>query len=110
MPRPLKPLNPYASWSALFGATVQKLRLGLQAHPVVSQDEFGRRIGFDGSTVGAVERAALRPDGQFVEGCERELPSGGMLTAMFPFVIAEWSDFERLGRRLSTVPPPAEVL
>jgi hypothetical protein len=26
MPRPLKPTNPYASWTALFGATIQRLR------------------------------------------------------------------------------------
>jgi hypothetical protein len=29
MPRPLKPTNPYASWTALFGATLQRLRQDL---------------------------------------------------------------------------------
>ena len=42
MPRPLKPPNPYASWSALFGATVQKLRLSLRSRPVVTQEELGK--------------------------------------------------------------------
>jgi transcriptional regulator with XRE-family HTH domain len=68
MPRQLKPLNPYASWTALFGTTVQRLRLGLRSRPRVSQDEFGRRIGYDGSTVGAIERGVLRPDAKFIEG------------------------------------------
>lgn len=97
MPRPLKPLDPYASWPSLFGAVVQQLRLRVRAKPVVSQHELGKRIGFAGSTVGAVERAVLRPDEQFVEGCERELPAAGMLRAMLPLVHDEWADWERLG-------------
>jgi tetratricopeptide (TPR) repeat protein/transcriptional regulator with XRE-family HTH domain len=97
VPRPLKPVNPYASWAALFGATVRKLRLALGVSPVVSQEELGKRIGFDGSTVGAVERGILRPDRKFVEGCERELAAGGMLQAMRPFLDAEWAECERRG-------------
>jgi hypothetical protein len=31
MSRASKPLNPYASWSSLFGATVRRLRLGMRA-------------------------------------------------------------------------------
>ncbi len=49
MPRPLEPLDPYASWPALFAPAVQQLRLRLRARPVVSQDELGKRIGFVGS-------------------------------------------------------------
>jgi tetratricopeptide (TPR) repeat protein len=111
MPRQLKPLNPYASWTALFGATVQRLRLGLRSRPRVSQDEFGRRIGYDGSTVGAIERGVLRPDAKFIEGCERELPAHGWLRAMLPAVNAEWDEWERLGRIPPTASPlpPAEV-
>jgi hypothetical protein len=86
MPRQPKPLNPYASWTALLGAAVRRLRLELSSRPVVSQDELGRRISYDGSTVGAVERGVLRPDAKFIEACERELPAGGMLRAMLPFV------------------------
>ncbi len=97
MPRPLKPVNPYASWSALFGATVQKLRLQMRSKPIVSQGELGKRIGYASSTVSAVERAILRPEQQFVEGCERELRAGGILRAMYRFVVAEWEDCERLG-------------
>ena len=73
MPRPLKPTNPYASWTALFGATVQRLRQELPEQPAVTQAEFGRRVYASGSKVSAIERGQLRPDAAFVEACEREL-------------------------------------
>ena len=110
MPRPPKPLNPYASWTALLGATVRRLRLELSSRPIVSQDELGRRISYDGSTVGAVERGVLRPDAKFIEACERELPAGGMLRAMLPFVNQEWNEWERRGigpPTASPLPPAA---
>jgi tetratricopeptide (TPR) repeat protein len=112
MPRRPKPLNPYASWAALLGATIQRLRLDLQVRPVLSQDELGRRINYDGSTVGAVERAILRPDAKFIEGCERELQAGGTLRAMLPRVLHEWDEWERVGRRPPTAGPfpPAELV
>jgi tetratricopeptide (TPR) repeat protein/DNA-binding XRE family transcriptional regulator len=111
MPRPLKPPNPYASWSALFGATVQKLRLSLRSRPVVTQEELGKLVHAAGSTVSAIERGILRPSASFVEKCEEVLPSGGMLRAMFRFVTDEWDDWERLGGMPPTVsiPPPAEI-
>jgi tetratricopeptide (TPR) repeat protein len=111
MPRPPKLLNPYASWVALFGATVQRLRVQLRPRPVVTQAELGKRIGYSGSTVSAIERGMIRPDQKFVENCERELPAAGALRAMFPFVNAEWDDWERLGRHGSRVGilPPAEL-
>jgi tetratricopeptide (TPR) repeat protein len=112
MPRRPKPLNPYASWTALLGATVQRLRLGHQARPVLSQDELGRRISYDGSTVGAVERGVLRPDVKFIEACERELAAGGVLQAMFARAMREWDEWDRLGVRPPTasLPPPAELV
>jgi tetratricopeptide (TPR) repeat protein len=110
MPRRPKPLNPYASWTALLGATVQRLRLGHQARPVLSQDELGRRISYDGSTVGAVERGVLRPDAKFIEGCERELAAGGVLQAMFARAMREWDEWDRLGVRPAAGSlPPAEL-
>jgi tetratricopeptide (TPR) repeat protein len=111
MPRRPKPLNPYASWTALLGATVQRLRLGHQARPVLSQDELGRRISYDGSTVGAVERGVLRPDAKFIEGCERELAAGGVLQAMFARAMREWDEWDRLGVRpaMAGSLPPAEL-
>ena len=90
MPRPLKPTNPYASWTALFGATLQRLRQDLSVQPVVTQAELGRRVCASGSKVSAIERGQVRPDAAFVEACERELPAGGILRAMLPLVLREW--------------------
>jgi tetratricopeptide (TPR) repeat protein len=110
MPRPPKPLNPYASWTALFGAAVQHIRLRIRSKPTVTQAELGRLIGYAGSTVSAIERGMLRPDEKFVETCERELPAAGVLRAMLPFVIAEWDEWDRLGHPGSpagVIPPAA---
>src|SRR6266508_1840814 len=110
MSRALKPLNPDASWSALFGATVRRLRLGMRSGRPLTQEELGRQIGYSDAAVGAVERAALRPDPAFMEGCERVLPADGMLRAMFPFVLDEWATWERTGQRPLVDPlPPAEL-
>jgi hypothetical protein len=106
MPRPLKPTNPYASWTALFGATLQRLRHELSAQPVVTQAEFGRRVCASGSKVSAIERGQVRPDAAFVEACERELPAGGILRAMLPLVTREWEQWARLG----TTPPTGGLL
>jgi hypothetical protein len=109
--RALKPLNPDASWSALFGATVRRLRLDMRSGRPMTQAELGQQIGYSDATVGAIERAALRPDAAFMEGCERALPAAGMLGAMFPFVLAEWDIFERTGQRPLVDPlPPPEML
>lgn len=111
MSRAPKPLNPYASWSSLFGATVRRLRLGMRAGRPLTQAELGKQIGYSDAAIGAVERSALRPDVAFMEGCERVLPADGMLRAMFPFVLAEWQVWERTGQRPLIEPlPPAEIL
>jgi Helix-turn-helix domain len=117
MPRPLKPTNPYASWTALFGATLQRLRQDLSVQPVVTQAELGRRVCASGSKVSAIERGQVRPDAAFVEACERELPAGGILRAMLPLVVREWEQWARLGTTPPTggllppdgVPPPGEL-
>jgi helix-turn-helix protein len=92
MPRPLKPINPYGSWSLLFGATLRQLRLGLQKDPSMTQADLGRLIAYSGATVSAVERGELRPDDKFIEACERELGGGGVLRALLPFVATEWEE------------------
>jgi hypothetical protein len=89
MSRAPKLLNPYSSWSSLFGATVRRLRLGMRAGRPLTQAELGKQIGYSDATVGAVERSTLRPDTAFMEGCERVLLADGMLRAMLPFVLAE---------------------
>jgi transcriptional regulator with XRE-family HTH domain len=112
MPRPLNQLHPDASWTALFGAALQRLRLGQRSHPVMSQREFGRRVGADDSTVSAIERGLLRPDEKFVDKCEQELQAGGVLHTLFTFVNREWDDWKRLGisPQQGSAPPPAELL
>jgi hypothetical protein len=111
MSRAPKPLNPYSSWSSLFGATVRRLRLGMRAGRPLTQAELGKQIGYSDATVGAVERSTLRPDTAFMEGCERVLPADGMLCARLPFVLAEWQVWEQTGQRPTTDPlPPAEIL
>jgi tetratricopeptide (TPR) repeat protein len=117
MPRPLKSTNPYASWTALFSATLQRLRRDLPEQPAVTQAEFGRRVCASGSKVSAIERGQVRPDPAFVEACERELPAGGILRAMLPLVIREWEYWAHLGATPPTggqatpdgVFPPGEV-
>ena len=117
MPRPLKPTNPYASWTALFSATLQRLRQELPEQPAVTQAEFGRRVYASGSKVSAIERGQVRPDAAFVEACERELAAGGILRAMLPLVIREWEYWARLGTTPPTggplppdgIAPPGEV-
>ena len=87
MPRPLKPTNPYASWTALFSATLQRLRQELPEQPAVTQAEFGRRVYASGSKVSAIERGQVRPDAAFVEACERELPAGVRGQGLMSFVV-----------------------
>src|SRR5947208_3639624 len=92
MPRPLKQLNPYASWTRLFGATLRQLRLKAPDGVPLTQADLGRLIAYSGATVSAVERGTLRPEKAFVEACERELNAGGVLRAFLPFVNAEWAE------------------
>src|SRR3982074_3823697 len=76
MPRPLKQLNPYASWTRLFGAARRQLRLKAPDGDSLAQADLGRLIAYSGATVSAVERGTLRPEEAFVEACERELNAG----------------------------------
>ena len=46
MSRAPKLLNPYSSWSSLFGATVRRLRLGMRAGRPLTQAELGKQIGY----------------------------------------------------------------
>src|SRR5207253_10116539 len=89
MSRPLKQLNPYASWTRLFGATLRQLRLKAPDGESLTQADLGRLIAYSGATVSAAERGTLRPEGASVEACERELNAGGVLRASLPFVNAE---------------------
>src|SRR4029450_6802056 len=79
MPR-ARTLDPGASFAACLGALLRHLRT-LQGLP---QAGLGAAAGFDGSYVGAVERAAVRPSRDLVERCDRALGAGGVLLALWP--------------------------
>jgi len=85
MPR-ARTLDPGTSFAACLGALLRHLRTlrGL------TQAGLGAAAGFDGSYVGAVERAAVRPSRDLVERCDRALGAGGMLLALWPPADAEW--------------------
>jgi tetratricopeptide (TPR) repeat protein len=85
MPR-ARTLDPGASMAACLGALLRHLRTlrGL------TQAGLGAAAGFDGSYVGAVERAAARPSRDLVERCDRALGAGGVLLALWPPADREW--------------------
>jgi hypothetical protein len=93
MPR-ARPLDPGASAAACLGALLRRLRTlrGL------SQAALGRQAGYDGSYVGAVERAAVRPSRELVERCDHALVADGLLLAL-------WSLAERQ-RQPGDIPAP----
>jgi tetratricopeptide (TPR) repeat protein len=80
-------LDPGASFAACLGAVLRRLR----ALRGLTQAGLGRLAGYDGSYVGAVERAAVRPSRDLVERCDRVLDAGGGLLALWPLADQEWS-------------------
>jgi transcriptional regulator with XRE-family HTH domain len=74
------------SFAACLGAVLRRLRS--QRH--LSQDELGRLAGYDGSYVGAVERAAVRPSRELVAALDRALDAAGGLVALWRFADQEW--------------------
>jgi tetratricopeptide (TPR) repeat protein len=87
-------LDPGASMAACLGALLRHLRtLG-----GLSQAGLGAAAGFDGSYVGAVERAAVHPSRDLVERCDRALGAGGVLLALWPPADQEWRARSGRGR------------
>src|SRR4029453_2486574 len=84
MPR-ARTLDPGATFAASPGAPRRPLR----TPQVLTQAGLGAAAGFDGSYVGAVERAAVRPSRDLVERCDRALGAGGVLLALWPPADAE---------------------
>ena len=69
------------------------------APPTAStQSDLGRLAGYDGSYVGAVERAAVRPSHELVERCDRALQAGGALLSLWRLADGEWSTTPPAGR------------
>jgi transcriptional regulator with XRE-family HTH domain len=79
-------LDPVKSYTACLGTLLRRLRT-LQG---LTQADVGRRTGFDGSYVGATERAAVRPSRTLVERCDHVLQTGGALLALWPLADHEW--------------------
>jgi tetratricopeptide (TPR) repeat protein len=94
VPQP-RTLDPAASFAACLGALLRRLRTlrGL------TQAGLGGLAGFDGSYVGAVERAAVRSSRDLVERCDQALAADGALLALWPLADAEWQ------ARSGPVPP-----
>ena len=94
-------LDPTTSSAACLGALLRHLRT-LEG---LTQAGLGRLAGFDGSYVGAVERAAVRPSRSLVEHCDRALGAGGVLLALWPPADREWQARSTPAR---PAPPPIE--
>jgi len=80
-------LDPARSFAACLGVLLRRLRTlsGL------TQAGLGRLAGYDGSYVGATERAAVRPSRDLVERCDHALQAGGALLAIWPLADREWA-------------------
>ncbi|MDH2424651.1 helix-turn-helix transcriptional regulator [Sphaerisporangium sp. TRM90804] len=71
-------LNPEDSARARFAYELQRHRL--MAH--LTQGQLGRRMGFSGSLVGAVENLKRTPSEDFARRCDRALQLDGVLSAL----------------------------
>ena len=76
-------LDPAASLTACLGALLRRLRT---AHGL-TQSDLGRLAGYDGSYVGAVERAAVRPSRELVARCDRALDAAGNQSRSSPTLV-----------------------
>jgi len=74
------------SFAACLGVVLRRLR----SLRHLSQDELGRQAGYDGSYVGAVERAAVRPSRALIAALDRALDAGGGLVAVWRLADQEW--------------------
>jgi hypothetical protein len=81
------------SFAACLGAVLRRLR----SLRHLSQDELGRLAGYDGSYVGAVERAAVRPSRALIAALDRALDAAGGLLAVWRLADQEWDARAALG-------------
>jgi transcriptional regulator with XRE-family HTH domain len=82
-----RPLAAGESFAACLGAVLRRLR----SLRHFSQDELGGLAGYDGSYVGAVERAAVRPSRELIAALDRALDADGGLLALWRFADQEWA-------------------
>jgi hypothetical protein len=88
-----RPLPAGESLAACLGAVLRRLRELRR----LSQDELGRLAGYDGSYVGAVERASVRPSQELVAALDRALDAAGGLLALWRFADQEWAVWASTG-------------
>jgi transcriptional regulator with XRE-family HTH domain len=88
-----RPLAAGESFAACLGAVLRRLR----SLRHLSQDELGGLAGYDGSYVGAVERAAVRPSRELIAALDRALDADGGLLALWRFADQEWDVRTSLG-------------
>lgn len=72
-------LDPAVSSAVCLGAILRRLRT-LEG---LTQDGLGRRVGYGGSYISAVERAAVRPSSELVERCDEALQADGVLLMLW---------------------------
>jgi transcriptional regulator with XRE-family HTH domain len=97
-----RPLAAGESFAACLGAVLRRLR----SLRHLSQDELGGLAGYDGSYVGAVERAAVRPSRELIAALDRALDADGGLLALWRFADQEWA--VRTSLAAAADPPAAE--
>jgi tetratricopeptide (TPR) repeat protein len=106
-------LDLHASWSALFGAAVRRVRSELRPERPLTEEEFGQLVDAGGAQIGVIERGLAPPDEQFVRACERVFPEAAvLLRAILPFARAEWDRWQQGGMAppRGTVLSPAELI
>jgi transcriptional regulator with XRE-family HTH domain len=70
---------------ACLGALLRRLR----TFNGLTQAGLGRRTGYHGSYIGAVERSVVRPSRELVERCDEALQADGVLLMLWPLVDPE---------------------
>jgi len=112
-PLPPSQLDLQASWSALFGAAVRRLRSELRPERPLTQEDFGRLVNARDTSIEAIERGMVPPDEGFVRACERVFPEAAvLLRAILPFARTEWDRWQHGGMAppRGTLLSPAELI
>jgi transcriptional regulator with XRE-family HTH domain len=78
-------LDPSVTAAACLGALLRRLR----SFNGLTQAGLGRRTGYHGSYIGAVERSAVRPSRELVERCDEALQADGVLLMLWSLVDPE---------------------
>jgi len=80
-------LDPTVTAAACLGALLRRLR----SFNGLTQAGLGRRTGYHGSYIGAVERSAVRPSRELVARCDEALQADGVLLMLWSLVDSDGS-------------------